>query len=149
MGELVIRKMEITDIHGVVNVEISSFQSPWPEDIFYQEFANNQHAHYFVMELDGSIIGYAGLWIVLDDAQITNIAVMPNFRGYKFGEKLFGFIANQAMNLGVKRLSLEVRESNIIAQKMYRKFGLVPGGIRKNYYSDDQEDAIVMWVNLE
>lgn len=149
MAELEIRKMEVADIHGVMEVELSSFNSPWPEDIFYQEVATNQHAHYFVMKLDEKIIGYAGLWIVLDDAQITNIAVMPAFRGNKLGEKLFGFIANQAIKLGVKRLSLEVRQSNIIAQKMYRKFGLVPGGIRKNYYSDDQEDAIVMWVNLE
>lgn len=149
MAELVIRKMEAADIQGVMEVELSSFQSPWPEDIFYQEVVHNQHAHYFVMEVDKRIVGYAGLWIVIDDAQVTNIAVMPDFRGRNLGEKLFGFIAGQAVNLGVKRLSLEVRESNVVAQKMYRKFGLVPGGIRKSYYSDNQEDAIVMWVNLE
>lgn len=148
MAELVIRKMEVTDIDQVMQVETSSFNSPWPEDIFYQEVVTNEHAHYYVMELDENIIGYAGLWIVIDDAQITNIAVIPGFRGHKLGEKLFQYIAQQAMSLGVKRLSLEVRKSNIIAQKMYRKFGLVPGGIRKNYYTDDQEDAIVMWVSL-
>lgn len=149
MAELVIRKMEVTDIQQVMEVEISSFKSPWPEDIFYQEVVNNDHAHYFVMEVDKKIVGYAGLWIVIDDAQITNIAVMPNYRGHKLGERLFQYIALQATRMGVKRLSLEVRKSNIIAQKMYRKFGLVPGGIRKGYYSDDQEDAIVMWVNLK
>ncbi|MBP2259035.1 ribosomal-protein-alanine N-acetyltransferase [Virgibacillus campisalis] len=148
MAELMIRKMEVKDIPQVMEVELASFQTHWPEDIFHQEVVENQHAHYFVMVLDNKIIGYAGLWIVLDDAQITNIAILPKFRGNKLGEKLFQYVAYQAMKNGVKRLSLEVRKSNVIAQKMYRKFGLVPGGIRKNYYTDDQEDAIVMWVKL-
>lgn len=148
MGELVIRKMEVTDVDNVMKVEKATFTTPWTTDIFYQEIMDNQQAHYFVMELDKEIIGYAGTWIVMDDAQITNIAVMPDYRGHKLGEKLFRFTVQQAMAMGVARLSLEVRESNIIAQKMYRKFGLVPGGIRKNYYTDNQENALVMWVNL-
>ncbi|WP_188455045.1 ribosomal protein S18-alanine N-acetyltransferase [Virgibacillus oceani] len=148
MAELVIRKMEIVDIDNVYEVEKASFDTPWTKDIFYQEIIENQFANYFVMELDQTIIGYAGLWVVIDDAQITNIAVMPTYRGKKFGEKLFLYTMEQAIKLGANRLSLEVRTSNIVAQRMYRKFGLVPGGIRKNYYTDNQEDAIVMWVNL-
>lgn len=148
MGELVIRKMEVADVENVMEVERATFTTPWTTDIFYQEIVDNQHAHYFVMELDQKIIGYVGTWIVIDDAQITNIAVMPAFRGHKLGEKLFLYTIQQAIRRGATRLSLEVRESNVIAQKMYRKFGLVPGGIRKNYYTDNQEDAVVMWVNL-
>lgn len=148
MAELVIRKMKANDIDDVVKVESESFKDPWPKDIFYQEIIVNDHAHYFVAQLDKEIIGYAGFWAVIDDAQITNVAIKPRYRGYKMGEKLFEYTCQQAMNLGVKRLSLEVRKSNTIAQRMYRKFGLVPGGIRKNYYTDNQEDAIVMWVNL-
>lgn len=148
MAELVIRKMEAFDIDQVVEVENASFTDPWPKDIFYQEVVQNSHAHYFVAQLDQQVIGYAGLWAVIDDAQITNIAILPRFRGYKIGEKLFEYTCQQAMRIGVKRLSLEVRASNVIAQRMYRKFGLVPGGIRKRYYTDNQEDAIVMWVNL-
>src|SRR5699024_10626891 len=131
---LTIRKMAIDDIKDVMEVDKVSFQKPWTEDIFQLEIDKNDHAHYFVLTLEQKIIGYAGMWVVIDDAQITNIAISPEFRGYKFG---------------VKRLSLEVRASNIVAQKMYRKFGLVPGGVRKNYYTDNREDAIVMWVNLQ
>lgn len=148
MAELVIRPMELTDIDSVVEVEKASFDTPWSEDIFYQEIVKNQFAHYFVVEVDEKVIGYAGLWVVIDDAQITNVAIVPSYRGNKLGEKLFQFTMQQAIGLGSKRLSLEVRVSNVVAQRMYRKFGLVPGGLRKNYYTDNKEDAIVMWVNL-
>ncbi|ASK61238.1 ribosomal-protein-alanine N-acetyltransferase [Virgibacillus phasianinus] len=148
MADLVIRQMELTDIDSVVDVEKASFATPWSEDIFYQEVTKNQFAHYFVIQVDGIIIGYAGLWVVIDDAQITNIAIMPSYRGHRLGEKLFEFTMKQAIRLGSSRLSLEVRVTNVIAQRMYRKFGLVPGGLRKNYYTDNKEDAIVMWVNL-
>ncbi|MYL59563.1 ribosomal-protein-alanine N-acetyltransferase [Virgibacillus halodenitrificans] len=148
MAEIVIRKMHIIDVDGVMEVENATFSTPWTTDIFYQELVDNDYAHYFVMEADKKIIGYVGLWLVIDDAQITNIAIMPGYRGNKLGEKLFGFTIQQILLLGGTRLSLEVRKSNTIAQRMYRKFGLVPGGIRKNYYTDNQEDAIVMWVNL-
>jgi ribosomal-protein-alanine N-acetyltransferase len=148
MGELVIRKMEIVDVDQVMDVERATFATPWTTDIFYQEIVDNQHAHYFVMELDRQIIGYVGMWIVVDEAQITNIAVLPIFRGRNLGEKLFAYVIQQAILKGTVRLSLEVRASNTVAQNMYRKFGLVPGGIRKNYYTDNQEDAVVMWVSL-
>jgi [ribosomal protein S18]-alanine N-acetyltransferase len=148
MAELTIRKMELDDISQVMLVEISSFTSPWTDEIFEQELLENQHAHYYVLEIEKKIIGYVGMWIIIDDAQITNIAILPGYRGQKLGEKLFRFALQKAVTLGVIRLSLEVRVTNIVAQKMYRKFGLVPGGIRKNYYMDNQEDAIVMWVNL-
>lgn len=148
MDKLVIRKMEIDDLDAVQKVELASFSEAWPKDIFYEEIVNNTYAHYFVALLDDEIIGYAGLWIVIDDAQITNIAINPAYRGKKYGERLFYYVLQYAIGLGTKRLSLEVRVSNVIAQRMYRKFGLIPGGIRKNYYTDNQEDAIVMWVNL-
>lgn len=148
MAELVIRKMEVEDIDEVTRVEEETFASPWPKDIFEHELTHNAHAHYFVAVLDGEVIGFSGFWAVLDDAQITNIAISPKYRGYKIGEKLFDYTCQHALKLGVTRLSLEVRESNEVAQNMYRKFGLVPGGVRKQYYTDNQEDAIVMWVNL-
>ncbi|MEN1969468.1 ribosomal protein S18-alanine N-acetyltransferase [Lentibacillus sp. N15] len=148
MAELVIRRMEEKDIDGVTKVEKASFAVPWPRDIFQQEIVDNQFAHYFVVLVDQKIVGYAGLWVVADDAQITNIAILPEYRGNRLGEKLFRYVMIQAFHIGGRRLSLEVRLSNLIAQHLYRKFGLVPGGIRKNYYTDNQEDAMVMWVNL-
>ncbi|TRM11382.1 ribosomal-protein-alanine N-acetyltransferase [Lentibacillus cibarius] len=148
MAELVIRKVNSADIDDIVNVEQASFSSPWPKEIMLQEIVDNHHAHYYGMFLNGQMIGYAGMWHVIDDAQITTISVIPSFRGKKLGEKLFLYVIEQAMYMGAKRLSLEVRASNTTAQRMYRKFGLVPGGVRKNYYTDNQEDAIVMWVDL-
>lgn len=149
MADLTIRKMVLDDIKDVMRVDQVSFSNPWTEDIFQLEIEKNDHAHYYVMTLENKIIGYAGMWVVIDDAQITNIAILPEFRGFQLGEKLFNFLCKQAIVMGVTRLSLEVRASNTIAQKMYRKFGLVPGGVRKNYYTDNREDAIVMWVNLQ
>lgn len=148
MTELGIRKMVMNDIGQVMDVDRLSFSNPWTEDIFQLEIGKNDQAYYYVMTLDQKVIGYIGMWVVIDDAQITNIAISPAYRGHKLGEKLFGFACQQALMMGVKHLSLEVRASNRVAQNMYRKFGLVPGGIRKNYYTDNREDAIIMWVNL-
>lgn len=148
MAELVIREMKRSDANNVIEVEKATYTAPWPIDIFLQELSENQHAHYYVVEIDGRIVGFAGMWLVIDDAQITNIAITPRYRGHKLGEKVFLYTIEQAMRMGAKRLSLEVRTTNTVAQRMYRKFGLVPGGVRKNYYTDNQEDAIVMWVNL-
>lgn len=149
MTNLKIRPMELKDIPHVLEVEKATFSVPWTTDIFNHELTDNQHAYYYVVELDERIIGYSGMWIVIDEAQITNIAILPEFRGKKIGESLFFHMMQTALRLGTVQLSLEVRVSNIIAQKLYRKFGLTPGGIRKNYYTDNQEDALVMWVNLK
>lgn len=149
MNDPIIRKMEVADVEEVIEVEKASFTTSWTADIFYQEITENKYAHYYVLELDGKIVGYAGAWIVYEDAQITNIAIRPEYRGKKLGEKLFQFMMQLAMNEGAVRLSLEVRISNIVAQRMYRKFGLVPAGIRKSYYTDNNEDAIVMWVSFQ
>jgi [ribosomal protein S18]-alanine N-acetyltransferase len=148
MAEMVIREMVLADVEQVMVVEKASFTTPWTTDIFYKEIIDNAHAYYYVIEIDKKIVGYVGMWIVIDDAQITNIAILPEYRRKRLGEKLFSFVMQLLRTVQVERLSLEVRVSNIAAQKLYRKFGLVPGGIRKNYYTDSGEDAIVMWVNI-
>lgn len=148
MAEFSIRRMEVRDIDQVLFVDKTCFTAPWSKEIYEQEIRNNDFAHYFVIEESGQIIGYVGLWIVVDDAQITNIALLPRFRGYGIGEKLFGYAMQYAIGNGASRLSLEVRVSNVVAQKLYRKFGLEKGGVRNNYYPDNGEDAYVMWVNL-
>ena|SRR5690625_2885896 len=148
MAKIHIRKMIEGDLKEVMEIEKVSFSSPWSRNVFAQEVKENRYAHYFVLEDGNKVVGYAGMWIVIDDAQVTNIAIHPNYRGKKLGEKLFGYLLQYALHQGVVRLSLEVRVSNLVAQRMYRKFGLVPAGIRKNYYTDNQEDALIMWVNL-
>lgn len=147
-GEVMIREMIAQDIDQVLLIEESSFATPWSRDAFKSELNENPYATYFVIEIEEGVVGYCGLWMVIDEAHITNIAILPEYRGNGLGELLFNYVLNRAKQRRVVSLSLEVRVSNIIAQKMYRKYGLVPGGIRKNYYTDNQEDALVMWVKL-
>src|SRR5699024_238881 len=144
MVELIIRSMETNDLDPVMVVETATYSTPWTRDILYQEITHNPHAYYFVAEWKHKVIGYAGVWIVMDDAQITNIAIHPDYRGRKFGDTLFRYVMQCAIQKRAKRVSLEVRESNIAAQRVYRKCGLVAVGIRKDD-SADQEDAIIMW----
>ena len=148
MPDVIIRQMETNDIDQVMEIEHASFGVPWTRDIFEQELRQNNYACYFVIEEGNKIFGYCGLWVVIDEAQITNIALLPEYRGKKYGQALFQYVITKATALGAHRLSLEVRVSNIVAQKMYRKFGLVPGGVRRKYYTDNNEDGLVMWVKL-
>lgn len=148
MPNIIIRAMTIDDIDQVAKIEEESFAVPWTNDIYYKELTENPYASYLVLEVDGVVLGFCGLWVVIDEAQITNFAISPSHRGAGYGSTLFQYVINQATAFGAHRLSLEVRQSNIIAQKVYQKFGLVPGGVRKNYYTDNNEDALVMWVNL-
>lgn len=143
-----IRKMQKDDIEEVYQIECLSFSAPWTKESLYYELEQNLFAKYVVVELDEQVIGYCGLWVIMDDAQITNIAVHPDFRGRKIGDALLRFAMQLSREMKAKRLSLEVRVSNHIAQSLYKKLGFEPGGIRKNYYTDNQEDALVMWVNL-
>ncbi|UOR10304.1 ribosomal protein S18-alanine N-acetyltransferase [Halobacillus amylolyticus] len=145
-----IRKMLPDDIEEVMAVEHATFAVPWTAETFLNEVnGENPYAHYLVIEKNGAIFGYCGLWLIIDEAHVTNIAIHPEYRGQGYGEKLFRQSFKEAIEMGAIQLSLEVRVSNTAAQHMYRKFGLVPGGIRKNYYTDNGEDALVMWVGLK
>ncbi|MFZ3591627.1 ribosomal protein S18-alanine N-acetyltransferase [Bacillus sp. DJP31] len=142
------RLMTSADIDQIMVIELASFAVPWSREAFYNEMVNNPYATYVVMQERDQIIGYCGLWVVLEDAHVTNIAVLPAYRGRKLGEGLLNQSMELAKALGAERLSLEVRVSNTVAQSLYRKIGFENGGIRKNYYSDNGEDALVMWVNI-
>ncbi|MGG3842329.1 ribosomal protein S18-alanine N-acetyltransferase [Anoxybacillus kestanbolensis] len=142
------RFMTLQDLDRIVEIEQLSFTLPWSRSSFYQELTNNPYARYIVMEHDGQIIGYCGMWLVMDEAHITNIAVLPQFRGKKLGEALMRQAMTLAREEGAQTMTLEVRVSNTVAQSLYRKLGFLNGGIRKRYYSDNQEDALVMWVKL-
>lgn len=144
-----IRKMTTSDIDGVLSVDAACFPVAWTRETYTLEVTDNSYASYFVIECDGEIIGFIGTWLIFDDAQITNIAILPKYRGYKIGEKLLGYTIQHLIGSGAKRLSLEVRKSNKVAKRLYKKFGLVSGGIRKNYYPDNGEDAVVMWVEFK
>lgn len=148
-GRIGFRSMKLTDLPQIEIVEKLSFPSPWPRQAFYNELVFNRFAHYTVVTVDEKVAGYCGFWLILDEAHITNIAIHPNYRGQGIGEALLDEVMQKARKLGATKMTLEVRISNTVAQSLYQKKGFVQSGIRKGYYTDNQEDAIIMWVNLD
>ncbi|ACK42243.1 MULTISPECIES: ribosomal protein S18-alanine N-acetyltransferase [Dictyoglomus] len=142
-----IRPMKFEDIDQVDEINKLSFSNPWSRESFERELSSNRIAHYFVAIHENKIIGFVGLWIIFQEAQITTIAVHPNYRGRKVGEKLLDFIIDYCQKNLVKNIILEVRVSNTIAQNLYYKKGFKKVGVRKWYYKDG-EDALVMVKKL-
>jgi ribosomal-protein-alanine N-acetyltransferase len=135
------------DVEQVHHIEVSSFPSTsWKKESFLHELIMNKFAHYFVMETPEEIIGYCGLWMILDQSQVTTIAVKDTFRGQGLGEYLLNYIKDYCAET-TEVLSLEVNVNNTPAKKLYEKTGFNYGGIRKNYYGPGK-DAHVMWVNF-
>ncbi len=143
MNEPLIRRMKLEDVEQVHAVETASFPKPWTLADFTREMTANVCARYLVAERDDRVIGFAGAWIVLDEAHVTNIAVLPAFRGQGIGRKLTEALLQYAANLGVTYATLEVRRSNQAAQTLYRSLGFEYVGVRKRYYEDNGEDALV------
>ena len=146
MTHITMRRMNEIDIDNVLMVEERSFTVPWSRVGFASEM-KNELAYYLVMVDRGTIIGYAGMWIIVDEAHVTNVAILPEYRGRKIGEKLMSGLIERAKDRGALSMTLEVRTSNTVALGLYAKFGFAPRGIRRNYYTDTQEDAIIMWCD--
>lgn len=142
---IAVRTMQPGDVDAVAAIEAISFSMPWSRESFAQELEENDLAHYLVVEADGKVVGYAGMWIILDEAHVTNIAMLPEYRGLGLGEKLVSTLMEQARSLGAVCMTLEVRKSNAGAQRFYGRLGFIPRGLRRQYYTDTQEDAIIMW----
>jgi len=149
MSNFKIRRMVREDLDAIYQIENSSFTVPWSKESLRNELTINQFAYYLVVELDGEVIGYGGMWIIADEAHVTNIAIAPSYRGQKWGEKLVMAMKQHAAKQGAVGMTLEVRPSNIVALRLYAKMGFYQTGIRPKYYSDDGEDALVMWVNFK
>lgn len=146
--QLVFRKLTLDDIPQLMVVEQDSFSTPWSEEAFRNELTNNLFAQYMAVEYEGILIGYAGMWIIVDEAHITNIAIHQNFRGQGLGNQLMHELQRTAKFLGAVKMTLEVRVGNEVAKRLYRKFGFVEAGVRPKYYSDNDEDALIMWAEL-
>ena len=142
-NEYIIRRMTMADVDGVAAVEAATFPTPWSRDAFVSEM-KNVAARYLVAERDGEIIGYAGAWIILDESHITNIAVLQAHRGQGIGRALTAGLMQYLSNLGAAYATLEVRKSNEVAQKLYVSLGFIKLGVRKRYYEDNGEDALIM-----
>lgn len=145
---LTFRRMNLEDIDQVLEVEHQSFTLPWSREAFLNELTFNKYAVYLVIEDNGKVVGYCGSWIVIDESHITNIAILPEYRGKKLGEALLQKMIEVSLSLGTVQMTLEVRVSNQVAISLYEKFGFQKGGIRKSYYTDNHEDAYVMWVKF-
>ena len=139
-----IRRMTLNDIDTVASIEEATFPTPWSRDSFRQELERNVAARYLVAEKDGRVIGYAGAWIILDESHITNIAIEESCRGHGYGRALTAALMQYLSNLGASYATLEVRRSNLRAQNLYKSLGFVELGVRKRYYEDNREDALIM-----
>lgn len=141
-----IEKMQREDIPRIMEIERKCFATPWHESAYLTELTNRS-AYYAVARMDGKIVGYTGMWIIMDESHITTIGVDPDYRGKKIGEQLLIALLDEAQRRHARRSTLEVRETNFVAQNLYRKYGFVPAAIRRGYYTDNNENAIVMWID--
>ena len=136
-----IDRMTVEDASYLAELDIKCFAVPWSEKSFREE-CENPHATYFVAKIDGKIVGYGGVWIVADEAQITNIAVHPDYRKKKIASEILEEILSLSQD--AERIILEVRESNVPAIGLYEKYGFEKAGIRKNFYHSPVENGITM-----
>ncbi len=140
-----IERMKLEHVDQVEAIERMVYPSPWSKEAFVSEIRENSFASYYVALKDGQVIGYAGIWVILDEAHITNLAVHPDYQRLSVGSTLLRQQVSEALAHGARRMTLEVRFSNTKAQNLYAKFGFVARGVRTRYYSD--EDALIMWLD--
>jgi ribosomal-protein-alanine N-acetyltransferase len=145
MAELVIRKAEIGDVKGLAKIEEACFSTPWSEESLRHDIAENKLATYIVADLEGELIGYIGVWSIVDEGHINNVAVLPRYRKMHVATILMNTMINATEAAGLKSHTLEVRASNTAAQGLYEKFGFKESCRRRGYYEDNGEDAIIMW----
>jgi [ribosomal protein S18]-alanine N-acetyltransferase len=141
--KITIGPMRLEDVEAVHHIEELSFSQPWSRATFESEVRDNRFAHYLVARNHRGPLGYGGMWVILDEAHVTTLAVLPRYRRRGLGGRLLRFLMDLALHLGATRMTLEVRISNQEAMDLYKKFGFVQRGMRKQYYQD--EDAYIMW----
>ena len=143
---LVISPMTRDDLRPVMRIESLSFSTAWPQNAFSSELSDNRLAHYYVGRIGDEIIAYGGIWVILEESHVTTIAVHPDWRGRRYGEEMLLFLMREALRRGGAWMTLEVRASNRIAQRLYRKYAFATVSTRRGYYSDNNENALVMWA---
>lgn len=141
---ITVRAMKKADVRSVYEIEVLSFRTPWSLRSLTGELKNDV-AHYTVLEKDGEIIGYCGMWVLFEEAHITNIAIHPEQRGSGYGKQLLHASMRVAASFGAEMMTLEVRETNAVAQHMYDEMDFLQQGRRKRYYTDTGEDALLLW----
>ena len=142
---IVTRKMSAADLKAVQAIEQESFHDSWAVESWLAEL-NSSLANYIVLEQDGIIKGFAGFWLIAGEAQVTRVAVAKDERGKGLGRILTEALIAAALQENAEAVTLEVRKSNIAAQTVYTQTGFIVSGVRPNYYVDNKEDAIIMWL---
>jgi [ribosomal protein S18]-alanine N-acetyltransferase len=143
---IVIQRMQNEDVERVAELDRKCFPTPWTVSAYYTE-VHNPSAFYIVARVDGLIVGFAGMWVIMDEAHITTIGVDPDYRGRKIGERMLVHLLDESIHRGARRATLEVRRHNLVAQNLYNKYAFQIVAVRKGYYSNNNEDAFVMWTN--
>ncbi len=142
-----VRFMEIADIPAATAIERRSFAESWPETAFLRELQQNAIARYVVLESAGpdpEMLGFAGLWLLVDEAHVVTVAVAPEHRRRGYGRLLVHALVSLAEEVGMANATLECRVSNESARALYRQYGFYEVGRRKGYYTDNHEDAVIM-----
>ena len=147
MFSVKIKPMQKTDLDDVIAIEAKAYgEHHWSKDSFMSELSNDLAKYFSVFNTDGQLIGYCGCWQILEEAHITNIAVSPDYRRKHIGEALLTTIIDECYRNMAKYITLEVRVSNTPAISLYEKYGFKSLGVRKGYYQDNNEDALIMWT---
>jgi ribosomal-protein-alanine N-acetyltransferase len=143
-----LRPMNTSDLTNVLEIERASFTYPWSNNFFLQELQVS-YAHSLLATIGEKSVGYVIYWLLPREIDIHNLAVHPAYRRRGIGGALLETVVEEARRQGVSRVTLEVRKSNEAAQKLYHALGFSAKGVRKGYYSDDGEDAVIMALELE
>jgi ribosomal-protein-alanine N-acetyltransferase len=134
-------------LRGVMAIERQVYPRPWSPNLFLSEMSESRNRCYLVARIDREVVGYAGMICYGDEAHVTNIAVDPMHQRHKIASRLLHDIVRQSIDMGAQAVSLEVRVTNWGAQRLYGRFGFRPVGVRRNYYQEINEDALIMWLD--
>lgn len=142
-----IGSMRRRHVRSVIRIEQQVYPRPWSMGLFMSELSYEGSRVYLVARIGTTVVGYGGVMLVTDDGHVTTLAVDPAWHRHRLGTRLLHALAVAAIDRGARNLTLEVRASNAAAKELYRAFGFAPAGIRKGYYAETNEDAIIMWAN--
>jgi [ribosomal protein S18]-alanine N-acetyltransferase len=145
--EVRITPMRRRHLRGVLRIEQQVYPRPWTFGLFLGEISQRASRVYLVARVGAEVVGYAGMFRAVDDGHITTVAVDPAWQRHGVATRMLLALARAAVDRGCRNLTLEVRMSNSGAQALYQRFGFVPAGVRKGYYPETGEDALVMWAN--
>lgn len=145
--EVCITAMRRRHLRSVLRIEAQVYPRPWTLGLFLSELSGRQTRVYLVARVGGAVVGYGGLMILAGDGHISTLAVDPRWQGHKVATRVLLTLARTSIVRGCHALTLEVRVGNTAAQALYRQFGFVPAGVRKGYYAETNEDALVMWAH--